>query len=103
MEGYLGEVKVSVKKSPYNDFTAKDWALYYVYSYGQIDGAHHKQWVIDQMARILMGTPMIIKLAKWDNGQKEYRFDTGKPSKKYVKWVEKYKCGGYSYDEGIAP
>jgi hypothetical protein len=23
--------------------------------YGQIDGAHHKAWVIDQMVRVLLG------------------------------------------------
>lgn len=26
------------------------------YEYGQIDGAHHKTWVIDQMIRELLGT-----------------------------------------------
>lgn len=52
-------------------------------SYGQIDGAHHKTWVIDQIVRALTG----------DN---------------YEAWVADY-CNGedgpdtYEWDEGIAP
>ena len=30
-------------------------ALSYAWSYGQIDGSHHKMWVIDQMVRALLG------------------------------------------------
>lgn len=30
-------------------------ALTYAWSYGQIDGSHHKMWVIDQMVRALLG------------------------------------------------
>jgi hypothetical protein len=104
MDDYLGEVEVPLKKTPFKRFTAKDWALHYAFCYGQIDGDHHGRWVVDQMARILMGTPVIVKLAKWGNGEKEYRFETGKPSAEYNKWVKKYKNRGeYSYDEGIAP
>lgn len=43
-------------------------------NYGWIDGAHHKQWIIDQIARIVKGD-------------------------KYDEWV---KDGG-DWDEGIAP
>lgn len=51
--------------------------------YGGIDGAHHKQWVIDQMVRVLTGDG-------------------------YEQWVKDQKAGGdgpdtYSWDEGIAP
>lgn len=51
--------------------------------WGGIDGEHHKQWVIDQMVRALMGDG-------------------------YERWV-KDVCAGedgpdtYSWDEGIAP
>ena len=50
---------------------------------GQIDGAHHKAWVIDQMVRALTGD-------------------------EYPRWVEDYCDGGggpdtYSWDTGIAP
>lgn len=47
--------------------------------FGQIDGAHHKTWVIDQVQRILLG-------------------------EHYDEWRDAYEADGeYSYDEGIAP
>ena len=51
--------------------------------YGSIDGGHHKQWVIDQVSRILLGSD-------------------------YSAWVERM-CNGidgpntYEWDEGIPP
>lgn len=55
-------------------------ALELAWSYGQIDGEHHKMWVIDQMVRALLGeetyqefveayeTPYGDEYWKWDNG-----------------------------------
>jgi len=48
-----------------------------------VDGGHHKQWVIDQMVRVLLGD-------------------------RYEAWVASYKDGidgpeTYDWDEGIAP
>ena len=44
--------------------------------YGPIDGAHHKDWVIDQMIRILSGAayPQLIGLYESEEG---YEWDTG--------------------------
>jgi len=58
-------------------------ALEIVFTYAQIDGGHHKAWVIDQMVRKLIGT-------------------------EYEKWVKEFKEGEdgpetYSWDAGIAP
>lgn len=65
-------------------------ALDIAYRYSQIDGSHHKAWVIDQMVRKLLG-------------------------KKYKKWVKNYMFGNktpekaiadgdyYEWDNGIAP
>lgn len=102
---YLGEILVDQEDndSPYMGYTPTHWAMEYLMHYGQIEGEHHKTWVLDQIARILNGTPIILKLAKWSDGQEEYRFWTGKPSKAYRAWVRKSKKGGYDYDEGIAP
>jgi hypothetical protein len=40
--------------------------------YGMFDGAHHKQWVIDQMLRELMGDKLYKKMVsesdEWDCG-----------------------------------
>lgn len=105
---YLGETELDVSTTPFKDFQPEDWAMYWVESYGQDDGDHHKAWVIDQIARILKGTPVIVKLAQWDNGQKEYRVDLDSPSFEYLEWVTEMKAGEhgpltYSYNEGIAP
>lgn len=58
-------------------------ALELAVRYGQIDGAHHKAWVIDQMVRALTGTD-------------------------YARVVAEAKAGKdgpdtYGWDEGIAP
>jgi len=113
MNTYLGEISIDVSKSPvFKDWTPSQWAMKYVETYGQGDGAHHKTWVLDQVARILLGTPVVVSVAKWDNGEQEYRFNTGEPSKEYLAWVDKMlgkvvddENGEreYSYDEGIAP
>ena len=59
-------------------------ALSIAWSYGQIDGSHHKMWVIDQMVRALCGS-----------------------EEEYVKWVEEYEApllgDYYKWDIGIAP
>lgn len=110
MEGYLGEFDVDVSSTEFKDFTPSDWAMYFIERYGQIDGAHHKTWVLDQVARILKGTSVTVKIAKWEDGTEEYRVSVDKnPSEDYVYWAqqmlgefdgEEYE---YSYDEGIAP
>jgi hypothetical protein len=57
-------------------------ALKLIAEYGGIDGGHHKQWVLDQLARIL--------------------------SLDYDQWVKEYQDGEdgaetYTWDIGIAP
>jgi hypothetical protein len=57
-------------------------AIGIIETYGGYDGAHHKQWVLDQVMRVLHPD--------------------------YNKWVKEY-CDGedgpdtYEWDEGIAP
>jgi hypothetical protein len=111
MNKFLGETKVTIDQSPYAGFSPKDWALHFIERYGQIEGEHHKTWVLDQVSRILHGTPVEIRLAKWSNGEEEYRVQLGKPSYEYKDWVKqmrgKYnrteKEYEYEYEEGIAP
>ncbi len=75
--------------------------------YGGIEGEHHKTWMIDQVARILNGAPVEIKLARWDDGHEEYRKSVS-TSERYKKWV-KEMCEGedgpktWDWDVGIAP
>jgi hypothetical protein len=112
MQGFLGETSVDVATHPeFSKYGPDDWALYYIELYGQTDGEHHKAWVLDQVARILQGTPVIVTEAFWDNGQSEYRMKTGEPSSDYLAWVinmrgeynEKDDEYEYNYDKDIAP
>lgn len=101
---YLGS-KI-VDEHPYTKFTPQDWVLHFIFRYGQIDGGHHKAWVLDQTVRILNGTPVIVSKREWSNGKFEFDFETGEPSQKYLDWVKKYKGEAeeeYEYYEGIAP
>ena len=55
----------------------------FIFNWGSYDGGHHKQWVLDQIVRILTGDG-------------------------YDKWVAKFENGEdgpqtYEWDEGIAP
>ena len=59
-------------------------ALKVIEEYGGIDGAHHKQWVLDQVVRALT--------------QADFA------SSEYAEWLEIYRVGGdYEWDKGIAP
>ena len=69
MEGYLGEFPVKLSETEFADFKEQDWAVYFLEMYGQIDGEHHKSWVLDQVARILKHTPVIVKEARWAQKQ----------------------------------
>jgi hypothetical protein len=108
MEGYLGEELIDIKDTDYASYTPQDWALHWIGQYGGYGGEHHKAWVLDHVARILHGTPVIIHKATWANGWSELRFRLDEPSLSYVEWVTQL-CDGedgpdtYAYDVGIAP
>lgn len=105
MEDYLGQFDVDIKDTEFKDYTKENWALYFIERYGQIDGDHHKLWVLDQVARILNGVPVIVKQARWKNGHKEYRvWLHPHPTEAYSDWVMMMVEGGeYEYNLGIAP
>ncbi len=102
MEGYLGESVLNIPDTNYKDYTAQDWVMLWIEMYGSIDGAHHKDWLIDQIARILKGAKVTIKQAKWSTGLTEDRFTLEYPPKEYFEWVEEMG-GEENYDCGIAP
>lgn len=55
-------------------------ALGLALQYGQIDGAHHKTWVIDQMVRALTGdqyASVIKDNCDGEDGPDTYEWDTG--------------------------
>ena len=48
--------------------------------YGQIDGGHHKMWVIDQMCRHILGDnydEFITECKKGEDGPETYDWDVG--------------------------
>ncbi len=107
---YLVQEPVDIATHPvYSKYTPTDWAMYFLEHYGQIDGGHHKAWVLDQMARAIKGTPVIVECALWSDGQAEDRVWLGDPSTEYIMWRDTILGGHngdereYDYDEGIAP
>lgn len=102
---YLGEKPKDI------DLSLTSRAMIYIEQYGQIDGEHHKAWVLDQVARILQGADFSITKAEWRDGngyyQSELRYHVG-TCKEYEEWVKEMKSAGenpnaYSYNPGIAP
>jgi len=57
-----------------------------VYRYGQIDGGHHKMWVMDQMIRRITGK-------NYEDFVKDYQGE----------YNEEEEYFDYEWDEGIAP
>jgi hypothetical protein len=53
-------------------------ALNIAFKCGQIDGAHHKMWVIDQMVRELAGDSYEAWIKEYEQDG-EYEWDTGTP------------------------
>lgn len=107
MEGYLGEKIINIEESEYALYTPQDWIMLWIERYGSIGGDHHKAWLLDQIARILRGTKVIIKIAEWNN-HTETRFDLDDPPQEYWDWIKEMKFGEdgedtYNYDFGIAP
>lgn len=77
--------EVADRLEEYNTDERIKKALKMAWEWGQIDGDHHKMWVIDQMVRALCGS-----------------------EEEYTKWVNKYteplEDGDYyNWDSGIAP
>ena len=82
-------------------------ALGIIVKYGSIDGAHHKDWVLDQAVRALTGCPMVTGTAKDYKGQ-EYTFEEQGESEEYIDLVKEAKAGEdgpetYDWSVGIPP
>ncbi len=82
-------------------------ALDIAHESGDFDGAHHKNWVIDQMVRALTGCPMVGKTLT-DTDGRSFAYEAQGESEEYLAWVARHKDGEdgpetYEWDEGIAP
>ena len=58
-------------------------AVEVILRYGGIDGGHHKQWVLDQALRTLLGDDYSKEISEYETinnqGEKEYEWDEGIP------------------------
>lgn len=93
---------VDIEKTEYKNYTRIDWAKLWIAMYGQIDGAHHKAWCLDQAQKILYGTKVLVKIASWESGQTEERFYLDDPCPEYEKFIQDYKEDG-DWDLDVAP
>ena len=94
----------------FKDKTKSDYALDFISWYCGIDGSHHKDWVLDQVARILHGVEVEVYEYRWPDVL-EYRFKTSSNlTDEYIKFVETIKSYDevtkeyrYEYSTGITP
>ena len=84
-------------------------ALEMILQNGGFDGSHHKQWVLDQVVRILTGCPTITATAKTFGGD-VFTYETLGESDAYKRWLASYQFPdgpeGEDYgewDTGIVP
>jgi hypothetical protein len=81
-------------------------ALDMAMQYGQIDGNHHKMWVIDQMVRLLTDCPTVQRTVT--NARGSYTFDALGESAAYERFIAEHADGDdgpstYEWDTGTAP
>jgi hypothetical protein len=96
---YLGEFPLGERTDD-----PLDYAMVFIEKYGASEGDHHKAWVIDQVVRILKGTPVIVTEARWTDHDPEVRYRTGEPSAEYLVWVaEMREEDEEDWSDGTAP
>jgi hypothetical protein len=98
-----GELVDTSTHETYSNFKPADFAMLYIKMYGCIDGAHRKDWLIDQIARILLDATVEVRLAFWASEKTEYRFEVLDDSPEYTKFVQDTIDHGYEYKVGIPP
>lgn len=83
-------------------------ALALASKYGGTDGEHHKMWVIDQMVRVMTGSPIVKSEVHLDPHGDGYTFDELGSSLSYEAFVSAQNVGEdgqniHEWDTGIAP
>lgn len=82
-------------------------ALSYAIRFGGIDGAHHKDWVIDQIVRALTDCPSVTMERRRADGS-TWAWEAQGESEEYIQLVNE-ACAGedgpetYEWHVGIAP
>jgi hypothetical protein len=91
MSKFISEEVVEIKDTPFKDYTIKEWTLYFIGEYGMDDGAHHKHWLLDQIAKINTGNKIIISLIKYTDRKDYYNIEIeDEKTKEYLEWTGKY-------------
>lgn len=77
-------------------------AIDIITEYGDVDGSHHKQWVIDQVLRSLLGCEYETKI------NEDYTWEELEPNESYKNWVKFFEereqgIKMYEWPTGIAP
>ena len=76
-------------------------AIDFAVRYGQIDGDHHKLWVIDQMLRALTGCPVETVTVEPKGDRPGYTYERQGTSPAYLRAIG--DDPEYPWDAGIAP
>lgn len=102
-------VEVDIKTHPvFSTYTPADFAMAFIEQNAYIDGAMHKAWLIDQVSRILKGTPVRVFTTSVEYGADVltfldmYDLEVGAPSKDYETW-RVHMDTHESYNPGYAP
>lgn len=97
------------KDASEDDLKERIWQAYkIIVECGQIDGAHHKDWVMDQAIRALIGDKKV-PINATDYKGNDYTYNgynnDSKVYRQFVKFMQDGEDGPhtYSYDAGIAP
>lgn len=77
-------------------------ALDFAIRYGQIEGGHHRLWVIDQMVRALTGCPLVEQTAIDFRGE-TYTFEAQGENDEYRELIKSDDEEDSEWDTGIAP
>ncbi|MEJ7687452.1 MAG: hypothetical protein WKG52_10900 [Variovorax sp.] len=102
MTRYVGTVPVDKASHPrFATYRTGDWASHFIAEYGVLPNEGHKAWLIDQVSRILHGTPVVVGQARWTDGRKEDRIWLASPSPRYMQWRKSLRLS--EYDEGVPP
>jgi hypothetical protein len=72
-------------------------ALSVCWRYGTIDGDHHKMWVIDQVVRALLGSPIKIEAGQG------YLYEAQAENTDYDMWLRGCEADDAPWERGIAP
>lgn len=77
---------------------------------GGVDGAHHKQWTLDRIVRILTESPMVPMVNNHTANGVPYHFEDYGEGPGYLAWVKEYEGDPADpenyygdWDRGIAP